>query len=134
MTPTEFREWYNHAIGSFPNLADWFAKAPDGNATYAAWQKVLEHSTLHGAKAGIDAMLAGRIERPKAWSDMPTAVRRYSSTQVADKAAWEAAEKRRADRDRDRWINDGTDETCIEMFERIERDKHGGPPKWKGVG
>jgi hypothetical protein len=135
MNTTEFDRWFQLAGRAFPELFSWVNNLPESDQTLTIWRQTLENTKFGYAKAAVDAMIRGELDKPKfGWSDMPTIVRQFGQKISKTWTAQKETERRRADRERDRWINDGTDETCIEMFERIEREKYDGPPKWKGVG
>lgn len=79
MTTDEFGEWIDHFGACFPEVREWLAKA--GEATVAAWQRVIEPLALIDAKAAIDVLIDGKESIPKAYerSEWPATIKRIAS-------------------------------------------------------
>jgi len=131
MTEAEFRQWYHHAANAYPTIIDWMARSPEADATYALWHQTLHDCQLDHAKRAIDAMFAGTLPRPEyGWSDMPKIVRQFCRGIVDQQLKDKQTQARREERNRDRWRPDDPADTCVAIFERLEREKWGGPPEW----
>jgi hypothetical protein len=97
MTQDEFLIWWGYHSAAFPNLRAWMseetktalidyrkhvenptAELPRECKPMTAWSRVLADVDLPAAREATDAILAGDIEKPRAWSDHPAAVRKWA--------------------------------------------------------
>lgn len=78
MTAKEFKLWLDHFSASFPEVHEWLVKA--GEATIAAWQRVLSQLELIDAKSAVDVLIDGKEPIPKAYerSEWPATVKRIA--------------------------------------------------------
>ena len=88
MNQPDFQEWFAQHRAAFPEISPWLHKleqihktnsdAPSAQAVLRQWLKALADVGLEEATEATAAILRGDVDKPKAYSDHPAAIRHHA--------------------------------------------------------
>jgi hypothetical protein len=89
MRTEEFQGWLKYHFAAFPEFKKWWMKGDEDEqqVRLEQWMKALSGCSPDGCRSATDAMLAGDIEQPRAYSAHPSAIRLHAKgTEYEDRS------------------------------------------------